>query len=393
MSNPRLAGKEWRIKHISTGLVLSLVAAACGHSEPFLLGTTPVGPYNSGPDIQLTLNEEQSYWPAWTQDGRGILYSFVSPGALSIHRCIGLLPAAGGTLLWQLCDNRATQTDSTNSFTAYALNSDGRLIYAEAVSPAGIQSLTPRFNTLWLADTASPFVRTQLLTLPITIDGTLVGWLSDISWSGPSTFVALAQDLSIQFNCPRECNPEDTILVANGGIVVRGAIVGGRATLEGVAGTSGATGYSLAEGAATIVFTRLHDMRLYKVAALGGAASVLTTIPSSGPNTKIYELLGVSCKATRCIVAADPVWLFDTPPDVAPPNAARGVQAGSKLLFSVSTVDGGTQPLRTTDDLVATPIISPTSGDVVVQIGGVLGHLQTVGLNTSRLHLLPGLLQ
>ena len=230
-----------------------------------------------------------------------------------------------------------------------------------------------------------------MLTLPITINGTSIGWLSDITWGGPSTFVALAQDVSIQFNCPRGCNPEDTIFVASGGLVVRGTIKSGGATLEGIAGTSGATGYSLAENAATIVFTRLHDMRLYKVAALGGATSLLATIAGSGPNAAIYELLGVSCKGTQCVVAADPVWLFDTPADVAPPNVARGVQAGSRLLFSVSTVDGSTQPLRSTDDLVATPVISPASGDVVVQIGGVLGHLQAVGLNTARLHLFPGL--
>ena len=38
-----------------------------------------VGPFNTGTDVRLTLNPDQDYWPAWTDDGRGILYAFVNP--------------------------------------------------------------------------------------------------------------------------------------------------------------------------------------------------------------------------------------------------------------------------------------------------------------------------
>ena len=42
----------------------------------------------------------------------------------------------------------------------------------------------------------------------------------------------------------------------------------------------------------------------------------------------------------------------------------------------------------------ATPQISPVSGDVVIQIGGVWGHLQTyatAGRGNGELHLLKGI--
>jgi hypothetical protein len=44
--------------------------------------------------------------------------------------------------------------------------------------------------------------------------------------------------------------------------------------------------------------------------------------------------------------------------------------------------------------VVATPRISPVSGDVVVQVGGTIwGHLQTFGLGNADLHLFPALVQ
>src|SRR5579862_9420510 len=113
-----------------TAIAASVMLLACTHSDAFITPGQAVGPFTSGADVQLTLNPDQDYWPTWTADGRGILYSFVDPGSTFLHRCMGLLPAAGGSRLWQWCDNRATQLDSSSSFTAYALSSSGALLYA-----------------------------------------------------------------------------------------------------------------------------------------------------------------------------------------------------------------------------------------------------------------------
>ena len=361
-------------------LVAAALVVGCNHSDAFVSPPTPVGPFNTGPDVRLTFNSDQDYWPTWTEDGRGILYSYVDAAPGAQHRCLGLLPAGGGSRSWELCDNRATQTDSVNSFIAYALGPDGRLLYVEAVARAGVQSTTPAETALWLADSATPFQRRMLLTLP-TVAGTVpVSWIADINWTGPTTFIALAQDFSILGQC--KCGLLDSIY--NGEAVVRGTITESGATLQAVPGTGGATSYSLAESGASIVFTLRDDRRLFKVPATGGAATSVGVISPNGA----AELLGVSCKGSTCVVAADPLTLSAvTPGGLTFPAIAPGATE----LRAISLTTGIVQVLLTSTALFATPRISPVTGDVVAQVGGAFGHLQTFSSAASDLHLYRGL--
>jgi hypothetical protein len=337
-----------------------------------------VGPAGTGADVRLTFNPDQDYWPSWTADGQGILYSFVSDTPGPQHRCVGLLPATGGTNIWQLCDNRATQADSVNSFTAYALAADGQLLYTEAVSTSGPQSAAPGESTLWLADTAAPFQRRALLSLPTFVGGQSVTWLADIDWTGPNAFIALAQDFSLVVHC-KGCAILDSTFA--GLAVVRGTIGPSGATMTAVPGTDGASSYSMAENGASIVFTRFGEHVLYKIPAGGGTPVAVTTV------TPAAELLGVSCTAGVCVVADDPVVtgcdgcpLFS--PSVAVPAELRAVTlaTGSVQVLLADTLT-----------LVATPKISPSGHDVVTQRGGLFGHVQTISLSTADLHLYLGL--
>ena len=72
--------REVRLKSLLIRSFPALLLLACTHSDSFI--TPPaqtLGPISAGADVQLTFNVDQDYWPAWTQDGRGILYSFVNP--------------------------------------------------------------------------------------------------------------------------------------------------------------------------------------------------------------------------------------------------------------------------------------------------------------------------
>ncbi|MGH7593231.1 MAG: hypothetical protein ACRELE_05205, partial [Gemmatimonadales bacterium] len=176
-------------------LTLTIVLlASCSHSDAFDNAAPKVGPAGFGGDIQLTFNTDQNYWPIATEDGGGILYAFVdvSQAGGATHRCMGLMPVAGGTRAWQWCDTRAAVGDSSTSFPAFALGSDGRLLYAEATAPRLFPFEGP-FVTLWLADSATPFRRRALVTLPVTLADSTVSWLADLRWTGPNTFVALGQ--------------------------------------------------------------------------------------------------------------------------------------------------------------------------------------------------------
>ena len=364
--------------------------AACGHSDAFVNMVPPVDPPATSTDMRLTYNSDQDYWPTWTEDGQGILYSFVDPGSQVLHRCVGLLPAGGGPRRWQLCDNRATQGDSINSIAAYALNASGQLLYVESASNIREISALPSV-TLWLADTATPFVRTRLLTLPQSEGGVAYTWLADLHWTGATTFIGLAQLFEVVGHCvpsdPVFCPQRDTIFF-NVGAVMRGTLDAGQASFATVAGTDGATSYSLAEGGNSIVYTRLHDLRVWKVPAAGGTPVTVATIAQGS----VAELLGVSCQATTCVVASAPVKTAH--PEI--PTSPR-LLTGTAKLESVSLTTGASQLLLsngsaiTQSTIYSSPQLSPTGGNVVMQVGGTWwGHIQTFyGGGNADLHLYP----
>jgi hypothetical protein len=399
-----MISRRWR------RVVVLLLFLGCTHSDAFVTAPiTPLGPYGTGPDVQLTFNVDQNYWPAWTQDGRGILYAFVDAESVTPpnHRCLGLLPATGGSHLWQLCDNRAVRNDSLSSYSGYALDSAGRLLLAEATAPANSFADLPRI-TLWLADTATPYVRTRLLALPQTVSGFTLTWLSEIRWTGANAFIALGQQFGAAPHCNMcQCNPcpRDSVF-GDGGIVVVGAIVGGVATLQAVAGTDSATSFSLAENGASIVYTRHHDLRLFKVPIAGGTP-VPMPVQRSLPDTAALmagELAGVSCKGSTCIVASDDIFLTDQYVAgctggicelFAGFHAALG--KSQMQLLSVPLAGGATQVVQAgvlSSMVFASPQISPVTGDLLFQRGGVWGHLQTyvtAGRGNGELHLLKGI--
>jgi hypothetical protein len=403
-------------------LLLAVLAGlpACTHTDSFPTPVVPaLGPFATGADVQLTFNVDQDYWPTWTEDGRGILYAYVDREQ-PLHRCIGLLPASGGSRLWQLCDDRAVRDDSASSFGAFAIDSTGRLLVAETVSSANAGATALSQTSLWLADTAHPYVRTSLLTMPVNVGTTVITWLADLSWTGPNTFIALGQQFASLPHCiggglSVNCPSRDSTW-ADPGIVVRGTIAANHATLQSVAGTDGATAYSLAENGASIVFTLEHDLRLFKVASTGG-----TPVPTPNPlaldtlTRQVGELVGVSCKGETCIVARDGIlisadyWAFnmklgaivlqkESAQFLGSPAAPRPME-----LHKIALTDGTDQLLQmdTTNVVYVTPMLSPVSGDVVFQLGGGWGHLQTFATaatgnlfatdGNSVLHLLKGL--
>ncbi len=373
-------------------LAVCIFLVACGHSDSYVIA--PVGsrgPFITGSMVQLTYNVEADYWPAWTQDGRGILYSFVDPNA-RLHRCLGLLPAAGGSRRWEFCDSRGQRTDTMSSYTAYALDSTGRLLFAEAISAVNPEDRGPLpVSTLWLADTANILVRTRLLTLPVKVDSVLVNWLADIAWLDSTSFIALGQQFSSVDHCPDPPNPlncpgRDSMWVDSGGVVLQGRLQGNHVTLQSIAGTAGATGYSLANGGATVAFTLKHQLDVFTVPITGGEP---VPVPKLGVDTfyqQAGELLGVTCRGSECLVAKGGVLLSGTylygPCEYPECYAFARYFAPKPLpmeLHRFSLASGADQVVAydTTNVVFATPRLSPVSDDVVIQFGGGWGHLQT----------------
>ncbi len=373
-NSPRIRLGSWR-------LVALLAAVGCGHTDGFTTGANPsTGPLVPGTDVRLTYNAEQDYWPAWTEDSSGVLYAYVPEGRADHDRCVGLINPLGGERLWELCDNQVGHADSTDSFTAFALGRDGRLLYQEV--SAKLHAEVPTTNALWLADSAQPFARRKLITFPIQLSGTNVDWLADIAWTGPASFIALALEYVPVPHCL--CGLDDSAFV--GKFVVRGTINASGAQLTPIAGTEGANSYALAEGGNSIVFGDRVSNALHGVSANGGSAVTLGSVGSQSAVT------GISCRLLTCAVATNQIVVLPSTPGIFPDLSKP---SGRLYRFDIST---GVSTLRRSGDTVAntgmfaSPLITPNGTDLIVQSGGVAGHLQTASSRFGDLFLYKGIL-
>jgi hypothetical protein len=337
--------------------MLLLGAAACGHSEPF--GTAPTsseGPFVNATPARLTYNSFTDSAASLTSDGAGILYLYT--GSPSGDRCMGLLPAGGGTQRWYHCDARAGAADSSKSFSAPALASDGRLLYLQALSLRG--RLNPDRTTLWLADSATPLVRRALIAFPINVAGRGVSWLTDAQWTGADNFLARAGLLDVAKPCDR-CT-YDTTVVATG--LVRGTITSTGATLGFVAGADDAQLYALAEGGASIVFTReqtpesivftRESPAIFRVATAGGTPTIIGTLPTSA------RVTGLSCRGSDCIVT-------QLNGLVAQLGGTVIGSADGTHVYRVRLATNAIDLLTTVSGLWAGPVVLPVGGDVMMQ--------------------------
>lgn len=364
-------------------VLVALATVACGHSNSFVTGANRLDtPFASGSDIRLTWNADQDYWPALTEDSTAVLFAYVATGRADHDRCVGLVPTGGGTDLWQLCETQPGHADSTDSFAAFALGRDGRLLYQEVSAHVNVE--VPTSNNLWLADSARPFARRKLLTFPIILGGTGVNWLGDLAWTGPADFIALAQEYQPVPHC-RSCILDDSAFV--GKFVVRGHIDASGATLTPVAGTQGANSFALAEGGSAIVFALRSGTQLYGVAASGGTAVLLGSV---GPQSTVA---GIACRNLTCLVTTDSVTLLpSTQTDLFP---SVGTPKGSLYRFDVTS---GVAQLRRSNTapgnagMYSSLLILPNGTDVVIQSGGTVGRLHTASSTAGDLYLYKGIL-
>ncbi|MEP6590042.1 MAG: hypothetical protein ABJC19_02560 [Gemmatimonadota bacterium] len=335
---------------------------ACGHSEPFASSSVDQqGPYNTAAMLRLTFNGDADYGATWTADGKGILYTFGDPGRADHDRCLAMLPGGGGTRLFTLCDNRPGHADSAETMASGALSTDGKLLYLVGASKPLDQ--VPVRVTLFLADTVAPLSRQTLLSLPVQLGGGLApNWLGDITWVGSDQFIAMAQEITVRPPCP--CALRDTVF--NQLAVVRGTITSSGATLQTMAGTEGASSFTLADNGGSIIFAK--DLTISKMPVAGGAiTSIVTLLP--GIDKRIED---VSCRATRCVANVYEQVL-------SPLGGPKPVYQ----LFQFSSAGGAATLVTSTEGIWTAVRVSPTNGDVLVRVGS---------LKTGDLYLFRNLL-
>jgi hypothetical protein len=249
---------------------------------------------------------------------------------------------------------------------------DGRLLYVEIVTPRLFPFQTPD-TKVWLADSSAPFRRRLLVTLPVVIGDSTINWFADLTWTGPNTFIGLGQQY-----LPEAGPPIDSVY--RGQFVVRGAINDQGAVLTAVAGTAGATSFSLAEDGASIIFTRIDNTNLLKVPADGGVPEIAA---SATARTGV-QLFGISCRNSTCVTAVGPARLS------ALTGSTEAVGSGPFELLSVALATGTASTVLSRSQVLSSPLLL-RSGDVIAQLGAGYGRLQTNNSGAQALHLYKAL--
>lgn len=252
--------------------LLAMVAASCAHEAPLAPGVyTPGRPATSGPIVRLTFNPGADLAPAWLPDGSGFLYTRERLDRRDRDRCLALVPAAGGSIAREICNNALAAEDSVNAYGAAAADLEGRLVYVRASAPIGFGwPLAPLYHEFVLASLADPRRASVLEAFPVFApNGRTHDEAAQIRWLDDHTLIYLAQ--SVQYVPPCSFCPPDTVTV---GLEIARVDLGGPApVLSVLPGTDQASSVAVG-GSDTVYFTVYNDSRVFRLALGSGALEV-----------------------------------------------------------------------------------------------------------------------
>jgi hypothetical protein len=252
---------------------MTVGCAACAHGEPFRIAEQPPrGPFDADYPRRLTFNQGQDLAPSWLPDGSAIVYSLERVDRPDRDRCLGFLPAEGGSLPRIVCNRRFVADDSTDAYEEPAAGPNGLIAYQR--SSATIGFLSYRFRALVVAPLDSPAGARgrPLLSLPYRIGGGSFHYgLSHIRWLSDSGLVYLG-DL-VGYDKRRQDQPIDTIV--SGLKIMRVTLAGDSAVYEPLAGTEYATSVAAGPGGDDIYYTVGGDSRVFRRVLTSGATTVV----------------------------------------------------------------------------------------------------------------------
>lgn len=282
------------MKDAGRALLLVAALAACGHEDPFLPGLyTPEGPYAGGDPLRLTFDLEADSTPTWLADGSAILYSFGRLDRPDGDRCLGLVPAGGGSRRIAFCNTSPAGDDSTDIYTSPALSPGGRLAYFRSTLRAARPART--FVGIGIGTLAAPEAGPLLDNLPGGFAAGLAETATRIHWLSDSDFVYVAVSL------PAPLDPSRPLAV------VRARLRADSAVYEILAGTDSATCVTAVGD--TIYYARRNDSRVYRRALSIDSTDVVHAFGAG--ETPIAVAVAGSRLAAITSGSPSQVWLVD----------------------------------------------------------------------------------
>lgn len=275
-----------------------LLLASCGHTDPFTAADTGLRePFAATPPIRLTFAGGANLRPAFSEDGAVVTYSFVR-GTPDRDRCLGTLPASGGTRTRTLCWTAQGQDTLADGLELGALAADGRLAFTRHTSR--VNGVVANDAALYLSRGGEAQDAERILDLMVFQPAAGIGWdyLLDLTWSGPEELTALATDVIVVNTCPPGACWDTTHAALHlATIQVGTTATPGRVTAIPVGTDAGGIAVDRATGQRYI---RYPD-RIEVVTPTGNTMTVF--VPPPDPARVDYRLTGLAVASGRMVIS------------------------------------------------------------------------------------------
>jgi len=274
-------------------LVLLLAVFACDHPTPPEPGAyTPGGPFDTAVPRQLTFSPGPDLSPAWLPDGSGIVYQFATIGRPDGDRCLGILPAAGGSLRAEICNTRVKSEDSTDAYGSPAVSAGGRLLYTRASDFWRFHNAAPAYQSIVVAPLTTPLLVDSVQSLPYAVvpSGTMHYGIDQVRWLGDSAVIYVAERV-IYGTCGR-C--QDTL--RTGIELARMDLSASPGSVTPIPGTDTASSVALGAGD-TIYYTVVGDTKIHRRLLNSGDTATVWAFDSIARDVqvrgaKLYAVVG-----------------------------------------------------------------------------------------------------
>jgi hypothetical protein len=184
------------VTRASRAAALALLAA-CGHSEPFTTADQRNdGPYAAAVPVRLTHADGADLHPAWSEDGSAIVYSY-RRGTADRDRCLGVIPAGGGTRRAEVCAPPLEGEGVRDAYTHGAMDADGRIVFNRHGSGPTVPA--PQAGEFLVTRADSVGGRARVFPLLYTPPGASAPWeyLLTPAWAGPGRVIALGAQQAV----------------------------------------------------------------------------------------------------------------------------------------------------------------------------------------------------
>lgn len=253
-----------------TTVVAALLAAGCGHTEPFT--SPPYGsdaPFDDSPPVRLTYNPGSDQRPWWLADGTALIYSTQQLDRRDKDVCLGLLGATGGTRrqLWCTGPSETQEIDAIESAT---ISPGGRLGFVKA--NGSTTGVNPARQDIAIAPSLDPTNAQRVHFFPNLEHGAASQTSAEhLRWMDDARLLYVDQVYHVRRLC-RDC-PIDTVRVGKSLAILNVDQPGAEPFV--LPGTEEATGVALAPGGAAILYTVAGDSRVHRRSLTDGVEDVL----------------------------------------------------------------------------------------------------------------------